>query len=267
MRVPQDYHVHSRFSVDCQVPMAALCERAIALGIPEICITDHADFVPEDKGYGYFRPDAYFADIERCRALYGDRLTIRAGVEIGEAHRYPYESDLLMDEYPFDFVIGSLHWVENALIFSDRYFESKTLAEAYGAYFQELLVMVRVGGFDVLGHLDAVKRYGFEVYGPFDPRQFEEPLREVLRACVEVGIGLEINTGPLRRPVREPSPTLDVLRWYRELGGEILTIGSDAHQAEHVGYGLEVAVELAKAAGFTQIATFRERQPHFVPLL
>jgi len=264
--IPQDYHLHTRFSVDCDVPVTEMCEQAIALAIPEICITDHADFVPQDRGAGYFRPDAYVAEIERCRSLYGDRVTVRLGVEMGEPHRYPFESDVLADEYPFDFIIGSLHWVGDQFTLTRDYFERRTPEEAYGLYFAELLVMVRVGGFDVLGHLDAPKRYGFEVYGPFDPYQFEDHIREVLRACVEVGIGLEINTAPLRRPVRELSPTLPVLRWYRELGGEILTIGSDAHHVEDLGYGLDLAIEMARAAGFSRLATFRDRQVSLVDI-
>src|SRR5688572_8481812 len=112
---PHDYHLHTSFSSDCRTPMALLCERAIELGIPEICTTEHADWVPGDIGAGYFQPAAYFAEVERCRAAYGDRLTLRAGVEIGEAHRYLDEARALLDGYPFDFVIGSLHWIGNEL--------------------------------------------------------------------------------------------------------------------------------------------------------
>ncbi len=266
MRIPHDYHIHSAFSFDCSVPLEQVCERAIALGIPEICVTDHIDFVPDDPSTGYFQPEAYFAAIETCRQKYGDRLIIRAGAEMGEPHRFPYESEVLADEYPFDFILGSLHWVRDRLVLSREYFEGRSAREAYEAYFEELYLMVRVGGFDVLGHLDVAKRYGFDVHGPFDPREYEEAIREVLRACVEVGIGIEVNTSTLRRPVRQPSPTLTVLRWYREMGGEIVTLGSDAHELDHIGYALDDMVALLKEAGFTHVASFVDHQPRFVPL-
>jgi histidinol-phosphatase (PHP family) len=260
---PHDYHLHTSFSVDCQVPMTALCERAIELGIPEICITEHADFVPEDEGYRYFAPAAYFAEIERCRALYSDRLALRAGVELGEAHRFPDEVAALLDAYPFDFAIGSLHWVSGRIVLDADYFAAQSADGAYGAYFAELLLLARQGRFDVIGHFDVPKRAGFDLHGPFDARQFAEPVRAVLRTCVERGIGMEINTGTMRRPVGEPSPELDVLRWYRELGGELLTLGSDAHRLEHVAYRFADALELARAAGFSHVACFEGHVPRF----
>ncbi len=264
--IPQDYHIHTAFSADARPSMAEVCEQAIALGIPEICFTEHADFTPGDPCSGYFRPEAYFAELERCREQYGDRLVIRAGAEMGESHLFPYETELLMDEYPFDFIIGSLHWVRDELILSREYFEKHSKHEAYQRYFEELLIMVRVGGFDVVGHFDVVKRYGYDVHGPFDPHEHEEIIREVLRACVEVGIGLEVNTSTLRRPVNEPSPGLTILKWYREMGGEIVTLGSDAHEVAHVGHALDEMVALVKAAGFSHIATFHDRQVYFVPI-
>jgi len=264
--VPYDYHIRTTFSPDAHQTMAEVCERAIALGIPEIALTEHVDFVPGDIGSGYFHPQTYFDELGRIRERYGDRLAIRAGAEMGESHRYPYETEVLMDEYPFDVVIGSLHWVRDELVLSPEYFRKRSKEEAYQAYFEELLVMVRVGGFDVVGHFDVVKRYGFDVYGPFDPHKYEEIIREVLRACIEVGIGLEVNTSTLRRPVGEPSPTEVVLRWYRELGGEIVTLGSDAHRLEDVGYALPEMVELLEAVGFRYVSRFVDRQAEFVPL-
>lgn len=265
-KIPHDYHLHTNFSFDGHLSLSELCDLAIELGIPEICTTDHADYERQDEGYDYFNPDAYFAELERCRERYADRLTIRAGVEVGEAHRHPEEAGRLTGSYPFDFVIGSLHWVGSDLVMSHRYFDGKSVDDAYRAYFDELLELVRVGDFDVVGHLDVPKRYGFDVHGPFDPLKFAEQIREVLRVCIDRGIGIEINTGSMRRAVGEPSPTLEVLQWYREMGGEILTLGSDGHRPNGVGFQLEVAVDLARAAGFSHVATFESRRPRFVPI-
>lgn len=266
MAIPQDYHLHTLFSVDGRLSLASVCEQVVSHGIPEICTTDHVDFVRGDEGAGYFQPDAYFAELERCRDRYGDRLTVRAGIEVGEAHRFSDDVRALTGRYPFDFVIGSLHWVGDELAMTHRYFDGKPAARAYAAYFNELLTTAQAGGFDVLGHLDVPKRYGFDIHGPFDSREHAEAIRAVLRACVERGIGLEINTGTARRRVGIPSPDLDVLRWYRELGGEILTIGSDGHRPDGIGYRLDLAVEMAQSAGFTHLTTFEGRRPRFVPL-
>jgi len=258
--------MHSDFSPDCRVPLAERCERAIELGLREICVTDHADFIPKDAAADYYRPETYFAELTRCRELYGDRVTLRAGVEIGEWHRFPERATALADGFPYDFIIGSLHWVGEELVLVQDYFEGKSEALAYEAYFEELLAMVRHGGFDVIGHLDVPKRAGFPYYGSFSSEQWEEPIRAVLYAAIERGIGIEINTGTARRTVAEPSPDLTVLRWYRELGGEILTIGSDAHRSGDMAYAFERIPAMLAATGFTAITNFEERKPVFVDM-
>lgn len=265
--IPHDFHLHTAFSIDCEMPMSTLCEQAIALGIPEICTTEHLDPIEEDEARPrYFQPEDYFAEVARCRERYGDRVRLRTGIEVGESHRFAEEAREVTSRYPFDFVIGSLHYVGPELVLDHAYFAGKSAEEAYGAYFEEMLRMVRTGDFDVVGHLDVVKRYGFDVLGPYDPAAHGEVIREVLRVCVERGIGIEINHGSLRRPVGEPSPGLEVLRWYRELGGEILTLGSDGHRPSAVGDRLDLAAEMARAAGFTHLTSFVAREPRFVPL-
>lgn len=264
--ISHDYHMHSVFSIDCDVPIATRCEVAIELGLAEICVTDHSDFVPKVRSNGYYRPGAYFAEVERCRAVYGDRVTLRAGVEIGEWHRYPEQAMALATGYPYDVILGSLHWVGEETVMLADFFYPRSEREAYEAYYAELLVMVRHGGFDVMAHLDVPKRYGFTVHDRYVSREYEAMIREVLRAAIERGIGLEINTGTARRTVGEPSPDIDVLRWYRELGGEIVTVGSDAHRAEDMAFAFDRAAEMLKAAGFRAITGYERREPFFVDL-
>jgi histidinol-phosphatase (PHP family) len=265
-RIPQDYHLHTEFSIDSSTPLAALCEQVIELGIPEIAVTDHADFIEADEGYLYYRPDAFFRDLADCRERYGGRLTIRAGVEIGEPHRYPQETDALLDSYPYDFVIGSLHWVGSELVLAHDYFEGKTVEEAHRTYFDELLSMVQTGRFDVVGHLDVVKRSGFDVHGYYDVTPYEEQIREIYRVLIERGKGIEINHGSLRRAIKEPAPNLPALRWYREMGGEVLTLGSDGHRPNGVAFCLADAVEMARAAGFDHVTGYERRRPFPIPL-
>jgi len=138
------------------------------------------------------------------------------------------------------------------------------LHQAYEAYFRQVARLAAEGNFDVLGHLDLVKRDARKFGKAYDgPEPYAEMIRTALRSLVERGKGIEINTSPLRRGQPEPCPSLEVLRWYRELGGEILTFGSDAHTPDAIGSHFDVALEMARVAGFTRLATFERRQIHW----
>jgi len=261
-----DYHLHSRASVDSRMEMDVACAEAIRLGLNELCFTEHVDLVPEDPDAGYFDPDTYFAEIRRCREQFAGLLTIRAGIEVGESHRVRALQGSLTGRYPFDFVIGSLHWVGSETTMKPEYFDNKTRRQAYETYFTELLALVHAGDFDVLGHLDVPKRYEFPLHGSFDSAEFAEEIRAVLAACVSRGVGIELNTGSMRRTDGDPSPSPEVLGWYRELGGGILTLGSDAHRPQHIAHEFSRARDMIRAAGFTHLTTFERRQPMFVAI-
>jgi histidinol-phosphatase (PHP family) len=269
-----DYHAHTRFSCDCDTEMSVMCEEAIARGFREIAFTDHVDFGPNDPP-GYFKPVEYLQSIERCRSLYGDRLTIRAGVELGEPHLFAQETRAVLAAGAFDFVIGSAHYA--ALLpsssdsadteklqcaWSESFFD-QPLRQAYEAYFRQVVGLAARGDFDVLGHVDLVKRDARHYNKPYDgPAPYADMIRTALRSVIERGKGIEINTSPLYKGkgMTEPCPSLEVLRWYREMGGEILTIGSDAHLPDKIGSHFDVALELARAAGFKRLATFEGRK-------
>jgi histidinol-phosphatase (PHP family) len=245
--------------------MCDVCRQAIACGLTEIAFTEHVDLMPADAGYGHFRPGAFMAEVNRCRTCFGDQLRILAGVEVGEPHRFPAEVKALLESYPFDLVIGSLHWVgEEPIFLPPAYYDRRPPAQAFGDYFAELAVLCQAGGFDVLGHLDVIKRYcpdpAYEVW------QYEQAIRLALQALVEHGIALEINTSTLCRLLAQSSPDETVVRWYREMGGERLTFGSDAHAPERLTAGWEHAVRLARQTGFSHWTSFRGRSPHDLPL-
>jgi histidinol-phosphatase (PHP family) len=260
-----DLHTHTRFSADSSASMEAMCRRAIELGLRQIAFTEHVDYVPADIGYGFFRPAAFLAEIARCRKLFGDRVTILAGVEVGELNRFRPQADELLASYPFDLVIGSLHWVDDDLVFESSYFWGRSEERAFREYFAAVEAMCRGGGFDVLGHLDVVKRYGYDIYGRADLSPFENDIRPILEAIIHHGIALEINTSTCRRPVNRTSPDALVLGWYREMGGERVTFGSDAHNLDDLAAGWEHATEMIRAAGFSHLTTFAGRVPQAVP--
>jgi histidinol-phosphatase (PHP family) len=260
-RIPQDYHLHSYFSPDSRQSMVDICERAIERGITEISITDHADYIEYADGDEFYNPAGYFQALEQVREQYEGRLIIRAGVEIGEPHRFADRVDALLDSYPYDFVIGSLHWVGDRLILSSDYFEGRDVEESYRAYYTEMLEMVSTGRFDIVGHIDVGKRYGYDAHGFYDVTPYEDQLREIYRVLVQRGKGIEINQGSVRRNVQEPAPNATGLQWYREEGGEILTLGSDGHRTDAVGYCLETAIDMARSVGFTGVTGYQSREP------
>jgi histidinol-phosphatase (PHP family) len=248
--------------------MAAACEAAIARGVSEIAFTDHADFEPLDDCCGYLRPAAYVAEIERCRRRYGDHLTIRAGVEIGEGHVYADQATALLEAHEFDFVLGSMHWVDGRLHCDERYFAGRTLDEGLRAYFEEMARLAAEADYDVLAHFDTVRRAAYRAFGlkTLDYVPYEETIHRTLRTLVERGKGLEVNTVTYRRGMGDPSPPLQILRWYRKVGGEILTLGTDAHTPDAIGAGFDVALDMVRAAGFTRVATFEQRRVHWTDI-
>jgi histidinol-phosphatase (PHP family) len=266
MLIPHDYHMHSNFSCDCQVTMAAMCQAAVDKGIPEIGFTEHFDHYASDECKDFFELEPWAAELERCRTEFAGRLTVRAGIELGEPHLFADETGAMLARYPFDYALGSLHWVGRHSVFDRDYFEQYPASETFPAFFAELERMTAAGGFDVLSHFDVPVRTAFVVYGRYDPRDYEDAIRPVLQNVVERGLALDLNTAALRRRAKLLTPGLDILRWYVELGGERVTLGSDAHEPRQVGSHLPEAIEIARAAGLKYLTFFERRQPRLVPL-
>jgi histidinol-phosphatase (PHP family) len=265
--------MHSNFSCDCRAAMAEMCRAAVAQGLPEIGFTEHYDLHPGEPQPDWFRLEAWAAELERCRVEFAGQLTVRAGIEIGEPHLFQAEAQAMLGRYPFDYALGSLHWVGDAIVFEQEYFR-RPADEAFRLYFEELERVTRAGGFDILSHFDVVIRVGLEIYGEYDPRRYEAAIRPVLHNCIEREIALDINTAALRRRslngARPPeallTPGLDILRWYAEMGGERATLGSDAHRPDQVGYGLDVALKIAQEAGLRYLVQFEQRRARLIPI-
>jgi histidinol-phosphatase (PHP family) len=264
--MPPDYHIHTDFSCDCNVPMGAMCRAALAAGLSEIGFSEHLDLVPYEPQRDFFRAEAWWAELNRCRETFNGALQIKAGIELGEPHLFQSEIQTLLRAYPWDYTLASLHWVGAEMIFHRSYFDRSEL-DAYRMYFGELLRMVSEAEFDILAHMDIPKRIGFEEYGHYDATFFEAEIRPVLRTLVRRNIALEVNTGLLRRSVQETCPDLPILRWFWEEGGRLVTIGSDAHHTQDIGAGMAPAVKKIREAGFEEIALFERRSPRPTPIL
>ena len=264
-----DYHVHTEFSNDCIVPMAEQCQAAIAAGISQIVFTEHEENNPREYLPYSFDHPAYLREMAACRARFGDRLAIRAGIEISEPHCHAEAAERVLARYPWDFVLGSLHWLDadtNALS-RDFFVRFGDWRESFRAYFREMQVMARQGDFDILAHLDYPARYaGPYCDNAYDISVYEAEIRPVLSALIARGKGIEINTASLRRRLPAACPPQVVVNWYREMGGTILTVGSDAHRAHDVGADITAALGMARTAGFTHIAVYERRQPTLVAI-
>ncbi|MCI8810181.1 MAG: histidinol-phosphatase HisJ family protein [Oscillibacter sp.] len=260
-----DYHVHSRISPDSAAPMADMARAALAAGLDELCFTDHVQPVALGTGArpAFYDWAALLAEFDLARAELGDRISLRLGIELGDAGiDVPHTEKLLSNMPPMDFIIGSVHMLPESWGCTNLYlFDPKDEEEAYkgiAAYLEEVRTLAQWGNFSVLGHLTLPLRYlnenrGFQL--TFD--RFEDEVREILQILVDRGRGIELNTNRGNAPL----PGEKWLRLYRSLGGEILTLGSDAHHPEMVGCRIRESLELLKACGFTRFCTFRKMEP------
>lgn len=256
-----DFHMHSRVSFDGHDTGLAMARAALDAGLEEICFTDHLDYDPLGKmGNLAFDTQAYNAEYD---ALEIPGLTIRRGMEFGMTtkNRAQFEKDL--QRRHFDFVLGSIHFVDDLDVYYEEFWDGKTVFEAERRYLQTTLECVRIqDDFDVLAHLTYLaKAHCHPAPRPIPYKEHREVVEEILRILVQKGKGLELNTSGVDR-CGGFLPTADYLRRFRELGGEIVTIGSDAHRCNRVGqYSREACELLGDLFGY--VCTFEARKPIF----
>lgn len=246
-----DLHAHSLCSGDARSTLREMCARAAQLGIERIAFTEHLDLEPTDPQYGHYDYGWHRREIEGARREFGDRLEVLMGIEIDYQPDYHDGVAQFLTEHDFDLVLGAVHYVDHAYLDSDE-FLSQPQREAYGRYFRAVTEATQTGLFGVMAHLDYCKRHGHEVYGGYDPADFEEGIREALQALIQTGTVLEVNTSGLRQDPRETYPSPVIVRWYREMGGQRIALGSDGHDTDQLGYGLEEGLAIAREAGFTR---------------
>jgi histidinol-phosphatase (PHP family) len=257
-----DYHLHTHFSVDGRASPAEMCLAALQAGVQEIGFNEHFDLHWNEPFPNWFRPEPWFVELQNCRDQFAAQgLILRAGIEIGEPHLFSEETHSLLAAYPFDYALGSVHFIgtgESA--FDTGYFTKYGPRQGFTLYFEELTRMTAAGGFDILAHFDVAARLYSGPEYTYDPRDYADLIRTALRNCVEHGIVLEINTAGLRKPARVLNPGRQILEWYVELGGTSVTLGSDGHRPHQAGFALEQAYRTAQAAGVRSLAHFEHRQ-------
>lgn len=263
-----DFHMHTGFSADTDVNPEDMVKGAIDKGMECICITDHYD---KDYCDGpelfVFDPEAYFEQLTKLQEKYRGKIDIRIGVEIGLQNHLNEFYKGFTRTYPFDFVIGSAHLLKGKDPYYKEVFQGRDDRISYRDAFEEMLELVNtVEDFDVLGHIDYVVRYGNNQAKYYSYKENSDIIDEILRGLIHKGKGIELNTAGLKYGLGFAHPHPDILKRYRELGGEIITVGADGHRPEHIAYEFGLVKELLVYNGFEYYTEFEKRAPYFCKL-
>lgn len=255
-----DYHIHSYYSDDSKCPMEEIIQRAILLGFDEIAFTEHVDHgVKTNMNCDYAN---YFKEIKEMKDKYRGKLSIKTGIEFGvQVHTIPlFQKDF--EAYPFDFVILSNHQVDNKEFWNYQFQKGKSQEEFQAAYYEAIYEVVqKYKNYSVLGHLDMIKRY--DTYGEYPDSKIMDIVEKILRQVIADGKGIEVNTSCFRYGLKDLTPSKAILKRYLELGGTVLTIGSDTHKIEHIGNYIQEVKGMLKDLGFRQFCTFETMLPTY----
>ena len=247
-----DTQMHTHFSGDSEASLEEMIQQALHLNLKGICFTDHLDYdYPDNPDYFLLNMDAYQKEVASFQKRYANKLPILMGLELGLQPHLAAKHTTLLSKYPFDFVIGSSHVVHGFDPYFAQFYEEKTEEEAYREYFTSILENLAVfSDFDVYGHIDYVVRYGPTTNANYSYQKYSDVIDEILRKIIAMGKGIEINTAGFKYGLNHPNPTEDIIQRYRELGGEIITIGADGHKPEHIAYDFAKVPDILMHAGF-----------------
>lgn len=266
-----DSHVHSNFSGDSMEKLENIVERAIELGMDEITITDHLDLdFPEEVNIFELDVNNYLETMKKLKKDYKNNIKIKIGIEIGLQPHLKDSYQEIFQSKDIDFIIGSSHCVNKMDVSNRKFFEKYTKDEAHRLYFEEVLENIDLfPEISVYGHLDFINRYGRDIYDDYKKINLDEHreiIDKILKKLIEKKIGLEINTSALRYGLRDFHPCREILARYRELGGEIITIGSDSHRALDIMRDFGKAKEELKKIGFEKFCVFEKRAVQYKDL-
>lgn len=268
--LPLDAHLHTDLSPDSDVPIDVYAEQAVERGVAEIAITDHVDFAPGTPAYGYATFERRERIVRDAAERWGDRgVAIRFGVEITWDSSWADDIREHLRSRAYDFTIGSVHVYRDSPYDSSKvasWVAGKGLKDIVRPYFAEVEAAARSGLFDAIGHIDVVKRYLVPHVTAADLGAAPELYEPVLKAVVDAGAAMEINTSGLRQESKEIYPSPAIVARFRELGGRRITIGSDAHRADTFAWALDDGYRAAIAAGFDELAFRRGADPVTVPI-
>lgn len=293
-----DYHVHTEYSDDSFYPMEKVVKDAIAMGIEEICFTDHVDYgIKTDPEYLNERIRAeyernavqmpagddpcwrdpvwltdrketllnvdyprYVEEIRRLQEKYQGKIVIKMGLEFGIQTHTIWKYEKLFRRFPFDFILLSIHQVEDKEFWTQEFQAGRSQEEYHARYYQEMYdVVTRFHDYSVLAHMDLITRYDKNGAYPFE--KIEPYVRSILEQVIQDGKGIEVNTSSFYYGLKDLTPSRHILKLYRELGGTIVTVGSDSHKEVQLGAHIPEIYQELKQMGFGYVCTYEKMQP------
>lgn len=263
----KDCHVHTNISHDGISEIKEYIASGKEKNVDEITFTEHWD------DYTGLDTKLKTLDVSAYREKYlkykdDSVLKINFGIEVGLQPDIVDKVETMIKQYPFDFVIGSSHITcKKDMAMDKSFFNGLTRKEAYLKYFKEVLENIKLyNEFDVYGHIDYVVRYGGYAENKIEYNEFNEILDEILTLLIKKDKGIEINTSGIRYKLCNPHPNIDILKRYKELGGKIITMGSDAHKVDNLAEDFSLAFDILEDVGFKEIAVYHNRKPDFVQI-
>ena len=263
----KDCHVHTNLSHDGISSIAEYMAYAPTIGVDEITFTEHYD------DYTGLKTKLYPVNIAEYYGQYlqhknDDIVKINFGIEIGLQPHIVDFVNCLASQYPFDFIIGSSHITCKKDVGSDpSFFDGYSRKENYLRYFNEVLQNILLHNqFDVYGHLDYVVRYGSYAETKIEYKEFQEILDEILISLIKKDKGIEVNTSAFRYGLGNPHPNCDILKRYKDLGGKIITLGSDAHKTQDLCSHFNEILDVLEQIGYTEMAVYHHRIPDFIKI-
>lgn len=252
-----DTHVHTIFSTDSNMELEEALRAAGEKGIG-LTLTEHMDLNCPEPGKFVFDVDEYF---RQYGSLKSNNLLL--GIELGLTEKFRDENKAIAEKYPFDYVLGSIHFLGNYDIYYPEYYAGRSKKEAYEGYL--ITMKNNIKGetfFDSLGHIDYICRYAPYEDKEIYLREYGELIDEILKCLIDQNLAMEINTRRLgeRSAIKN---LLDIYKRYKELGGQYVTIGSDSHNTKAVGFGLDLALEIAERALLKPVY-FRNRKIEYI---
>lgn len=290
--ITSDIHMHSSFSTDSESPMEDMIQGAISRGMKTICFTEHLDYeYPSADGSVLFEVDvdAYEKKLFELKDKYKKDIEVLFGIEFGLLPHLADRYAAVAGAYDFDFIIGSSHlipapWYKKDLNYIQKYgtapkniihgdpyeaefWEDRTVEDICKKYFRTIIDNTAAyQNFDTYAHLDYLIRYAPQKNKGYTYKKYADILDAALKTIIDHNLALEINTAGYKYGLGQPNPQADILARYLELGGEMITIGADAHKPEHIAYDFKKAEELLKTLGFKYYTVFKKRRPVTLPL-
>lgn len=266
-----DCHIHSSFSFDSDMDALQACETATERGLSGIAFVDHLDYDFPDYEYDLtidFK--SYLQLVESLNQDYYPHLKVLRGIEVGIQPHVINKSELIIKQYDFDYVLASVHILDGEDPYKGFYYQGKSKIEAYNGYLEHVLYMVsNFCDFDMCGHIDYIIRCACYDDRTLRYSEHSDILDSIFKVLIEKGKGFELNTGSYRtikNGIPFPEFDISILKRYRELGGEIICMGSDSHSLEHIGCNFEFFKELLMKTGFKYTTHFEKRKPVFAPV-